>query len=263
MNIVLTERDFRILYHIFSEKVSKMGVLSRYFFKDSIKPCSKRLNKLQSSGLVKISPISLKKSVIKVVNLTEKGFKTLSKEYLLNASNTKRKSECIEHDLIISDIKRRFLTSEKIHNYFLENELHSSLFANSFEELSYAKELNPDSLFEVSHGLNKYLFFVEFEKSHQSIQKYISKITQYIDTGKELDVLYIFKSPSAEISFRNALKSINYDFQKVRFFSQRLDIFMSQNERVEFKDLTNIDNNLEFFLPQTGRRIGGESLANA
>jgi len=124
---VVTERDRNLFDYLFENKVATVEDIRHDIFNNASKALVyKRLGKLERSELIQRSAYSLEDKLFHVYSVTEKSYERFIVIIKEDIRRRQLKSDTIEHDLALVDIKRRLKKLVRIKNYFSENQLQSN-----------------------------------------------------------------------------------------------------------------------------------------
>ena len=191
-NIVLCERDFKILQLIFESKVMSREQIGICFFQNASKQTvNLRLQKIMELGLICRKPISLGYKIIYAYSLTPYGL-TKIKPLLPHKVETKsRLSECPLHDIALNDIRQAFEARDAVHNYYTENVLQTCADYKSDDKFRQFVRLNSDAMAEVDSRIGVLNLAIEFDTVYKSHIRYLKKINDYYFSHRIDGVLYV------------------------------------------------------------------------
>ena len=198
--VVVTERDKHLFRYLFVNKVATVGDIKMDIFgKTALRVVHYRLQKLALAGLVEAA--ALRDGYHRLVySLTKKGFT----EYIADENTIKRvqlKSDSLEHDLALLEIKRtlrRFKSSLAIYS---ENLLRSGIM-DDIPELRALRELNPDAVVKLKVNGKIYFLPLEYEASSKSPKRNAKLLSKYYTEPQLAGVIFISKTGTIEKKMR-------------------------------------------------------------
>ena len=123
----------------------------------------------------------------RVVNLTVKGFNLFVKNG--EEKREELKSNSVEHDLCLVDIRHKLLKQEKIKMYFTENEIQtwgSTLYKEGCVDFV---DLRPDAIVDMQTPSGTVKVPLEYDAHHKSRDRYTAFVDKYYNRN---DVAIVF-----------------------------------------------------------------------
>ena len=169
-----------------------------------------------------------------IYSLTSTGFKrSISEEKVMK--RVQLKSDSLEHDLTLLQIKRRFKDLKMVQGFYSENLILSGVLDNILE-IKQLRELRPDAIIKVIIN-NKTLFLpLEYEASSKYSRRNEKLLAKYYTSPFVPAVVFISKNES--IQKRICSKEIQRSSKKSeKFYYALLENVLSPQEKIP---LTNI-----------------------
>lgn len=234
INIEITKRDKKLFTYLFTNKIATNEQIRVDVFDSSSKQVvHRRLDKLITAKYLDAKYLRTKGNRL-IYFLTNKAIANYIgvKKDLIKAH---KKSYCPYHDLVLVDIKRQLLDSDKVTNYFSENILSSGVCDND-EKIKSIRELNSDAVLKVNIQGEEYYFTLEYERSQKAFKRYDTLIKNYYQNHHVQAVLFICENKPIKNQVMQAEKKIvtTGDF---KFFYTTLEeinslSFINQNQEV-------------------------------
>ncbi len=193
LGMYISKVDIEFLKYLHSVKVASYEQASRDIYHGlKSNSVAKRLRKLENNKLIEGYRSRTIRHGKKVVSLTKKGFS----EFVAKGEEQRIeiKSDSVEHDLSLVDIRHRFLQRPKIKRYICENELQT--WGKSHDDGIYSAfmNLNSDGLV-VAEGAENLLFLpIEFDAYHKSNSRYEQFFEKYYSSSEVTIALYVCNS---------------------------------------------------------------------
>ena len=191
-NVVLCNRDLRIMRSMFEGKVMSRDQINQQFFPDVSKDAvNKRLRKITSLGLIRRKPVIFEDRVIFGYSLTQRGLAKITPTLPYQVKAVRASSECPLHDIALNDIRQAFEAKPTVQRYYTENVLQSCDEYRDDEKFQPFVELNSDAMAEIDTRIGVLNLAIEFDATHKSKQRYSQKIDDYyVEYGVD-GVLYV------------------------------------------------------------------------
>ena len=233
-NVEITSRDRKLFKYLFTNKIATNEQIRVDVFNNSSKQVvHRRLNKLISAKYLDAKYLRTKGNRLTyfLTNKAMTNFIGFKKDII----KAHKKSYCPYHDLTLVDIKRKFLNSNIVTNYYSENTLSTGIFDNN-EMIKSIRELNPDAILKVNIQGEEYYFTLEYERSQKVIRRYETLIKNYYQNPNVQAVLFICENEQIKKQVMKAEKRI-VSQNEFKFFYTTLEelnslIFINQNQEV-------------------------------
>lgn len=189
--INIREVDKKLFFYLFINKIATKSQIARDIFPSiTHQALYKRLNKLAKYNfLEKNYHQDLSGKIIYCVG------KQALLEYFSNNSliEKKYKSDCINHDLSLVDIRSILIQKGSVQNYYTEALLKSKIESFSPEFDLFYSEIRPDALLKLKLTHGEYLFTLEYEASLKFLKRYKDLFKKYLNQNYVQGILYITK----------------------------------------------------------------------
>lgn len=191
--IVATERDKRLFLYLFVNKAATVRDITQDIFKGvCTKTVNRRLVRLSCAGLVEASAHRDLDNRM-VYSLTKKGLHRYVAERNV-AKRAQLKSDSVEHDLTILEIKRKFRTFKNVLGIYSENLVRSGLVDDHAKEFRHFRELRPDAVVKVKIRDKVYLLPLEYEASSKSPKRNAKLLGKYYSCPVVAGVFFIART---------------------------------------------------------------------
>lgn len=229
----ISKVDIEFLKYLHSVKVVSYEQANRDIYhgikRDSV---SKRLRKLESNKLIEGYRSRTVCHGKKIVSLTKKGFY----EFVAKGEEQRveLKSDSVEHDLALVDIRYRFLRRPKIKKYLSENELQT--WGKSHYDGIYSTfvNLNSDSLVVVKGADNLQFLPIEFDAFHKSNSRYEQFFEKYYNSSEVTIALYVCNTKRIMMQLMKVEEQKGNTVHPKFFYILKNDLF--ENDELVFKN---------------------------
>ena len=241
--IRLTDRDKKILHHLFENRMAtNRDIETRFFRNGARRSVTRRLIKLRKAGLIDMDVNYDLKSCY-FYFLQQAGFKKIYPEakYL---HGVKLKSPNVAHDFSLIQLKNLLEKAGIVQKYYTENMLMLDLIWPEIDNIfEYDQGFRPDALFIIeSLDGEKFYNAVELELNKKSQMRYSDKIQRYYLNEKISFVLFISSHKSIEKKVMSEEKNLypegNHKFYYGNFHSlmeKKLPFIFRNSKGIEFK----------------------------
>jgi hypothetical protein len=189
-SIWIQDRDKEILRGAFEHKVLDLESIHRLAFKDvHLEIARRRALKLCAYGYLDRIPFLRGGKHFSVFSPTEKGVSQIRKDYAGEMVLRTLKSQCIEHDLILFQIRRRLECLSMVKRYFTENMLQTLMALKNSNDFREFARLRSDAACTIKGKSGDLNIAIEFENSEQSNSRYESKFKDYY-IRSEIDLVF-------------------------------------------------------------------------
>lgn len=194
--VAVTARDEKLFRYLFVNKAATVEAIGRDIFGDiSIKTVHRRLLKLSSAGLVEAFAWRERGNKM-IYSLTKKGFR----EYIAEEKTLRRvqlKSDCLEHDLTLLEIKRIFKGFGMVQGFYSENLFRSGMM-DDIAEIKAIREVNPDAIVKVRLKGESFFLPLEYEASAKYSKRNDKILAKYYTSLGIAAVIFISKNDRIE-----------------------------------------------------------------
>ena len=175
--IEITDRDRLLFKELFENRVMSVDqIRTDIFSKVSQQAISRRLVKLTEYAFIERRTIcDLGGSKLSVYLNTQKAIKKMCGEYGHRITSELCKSDSVEHDLRLVDLRRRFMTMKCVTKYHTENVLQSCHEFSDSEDIRPFVIHNTDAVLEIEKNGKKITIGLEFENSEKAFERYTKR----------------------------------------------------------------------------------------
>ena len=186
--IFVTKKDVRFFQYLHAVKVSTYERVTRDIYTSyKVRSVSNRMRKMEDNHLlVGWRNRSLSESK-RIVSLTARGF-----DLFIRNSEEQRmelKSNSVEHDLSLVDIRHKLMKQEKIKTYLTENEIQTWGSTVYREDYSPFVDLRSDAIVNMQTSKGTVKVPVEYDAHHKSKDRYTAFVDKYYNKS---DVAIVF-----------------------------------------------------------------------
>ncbi len=175
-------------------------------------------------------------------SLTSKGMRVVTSNVKNLIDGKRFKSNSINHDLKLVNVRNKFLSLKTVKGYTTENQLQTYSFFNTKDDFSIFRDMRVDAVIDIQDFEKPRLLLpIELEISVKSITEYQMKIREIYFQKSIKYLFYVCNNGESE----RKIKKLEFDFTKERtkkIFYITYDELLSSKESVTF---TNQDN--QFF----------------
>ena len=191
-NVVLCNRDMRIMRLLFESKVMSREQINKQFFPTTSKhTVNIRLHKIMCLSLIKRKPIAVERGVFYGYSLTQRGLAEIKPTLPYEMKAMRSSSECPLHDIALNDIRKAFEAKSAVQSYYTENVMQSCDEYHDDKKFQPFIKLNSDAMVEVDTRIGVLNLAIEFDATHKSKRRYSQKVNDYyVEHGVD-GVLYI------------------------------------------------------------------------
>ena len=111
--------------------------------------------------------------------------------YLHQVSKPLCKSDSVEHDLQLVDLRRRIQSFRCVKSYLTENMLQACEKFTEIESIEPFVRNNTDGVLEILKNDRKIIIGLEFERSEKAFERYTRKLTSYHSDIRTSIIFYI------------------------------------------------------------------------
>lgn len=237
-NFVMTDRDRQVLSLLFENRVMLLGQIKREVFAASSLPAaSRRIAKLCRAGFVERRGIlgSTNRMQSLFMN-TPKGLEVIAGGYRFVISTALCKSDSIEHDVTLVDIRRRLQKLEMVSDYFTENMLQACQNLSEVPETRPFVGYNTDAVVELKRQNRKFFVGFEFENSEKAHERYVRKLLSYYADHGTTVILWVCANARIQTAVASAEKSIIAERKPRCFYGLTADV-LAESVQCTFVDL--------------------------
>jgi hypothetical protein len=189
---MVTLRDIEIMQFIFEHRAVSIKQLANKFFpKVSFQAAYMRLEKLVISKYLVKSFTIWNRTSAAFYGITEKGINTFCGSYKHQITKLDYKSDSINHDLGLVELRARLEKSKMVSGYYSECMLQNCSDLAGDDNFREFRLVNSDAALAIESSESKYHIALEYEISAKHLDDYINKLNDYYSSTKVALVLYI------------------------------------------------------------------------
>ena len=234
MSKSLTDRDIAIFKYLHENKVASGKHLHQFIFKSASGTARRRLIKLRQIGM--LAAISRDEDGDKsiVYSLTRKSFNLLQRIYPEDCLIKRYRSNSVDHDLRLLEIKNALQQKGLVSGYWPENILHSSARVQTNSRIIPFIDLQADAVIRLGRKVDEYFYCgIEYEASLKAQSEYARKIASiYLNENIEA-ILYVTKNLEIERRIKKTELEQAPGREKKIFFAQ-LEKVTNENSKITF-----------------------------
>ncbi len=165
--VVITERDKKIFQFLFENKVATaLQITNSFFENNSPKTAYRRLLYLARAGWLRKEGKFLSDRLIHIYGIADKTYEKYVHNEEVNGRKEQLKSNSIEHDLALVDIRLAFKKNQAVQKVYSENNLQSCYGFSKSDEFRDIVSLQSDGAVELLiHGKYRFIVPIEYEAS--------------------------------------------------------------------------------------------------
>ena len=223
--IIVNNRDLKIFSYLFEQKVASQKVIFENFFsKRAQNTMVGRLQKLFREKLIGKSGCDLNGRMQIYYSLKLKGFKAIEQDFIFDTPDPYLKSDSIEHDLEICEIRNKLESYEMVDQYYSENYLQNCCFGEKSQVLLPLRELNADAGIVIKTNDGKFTAAVEYERRRKTADKYAKKFNDYYLRDDITAVFYICETKEIAKMIAKVDREIGAGFRAKIYTTMREDM---------------------------------------
>ena len=232
--VAITSRDEALFRYLFVNKVATVADIGKDIFKEiSLKTIHRRLVKLSNAKLI-IARGQREHGNRMVYSLTKQGFA----KYVGEISSIKRvqlKSDSIDHDLALLEIKRAFKELKQVKGFYGENIIRSGIL-DDLKEIKRLKELHSDAIVKLEMNSTTWFLPLEYEANSKFSKRNEKLVRKYYTSPFIPAVLFISKDGKIEkrIQQKEKRKSTQGNY---KFYYLDLESVTKGNQQLKFNNL--------------------------
>ncbi|MFK7823318.1 MAG: hypothetical protein AB8G05_04120 [Oligoflexales bacterium] len=216
-NIYMDNRDVELLHYLFKVKVASCQQIHRDIYNDiCFGAAGNRIRRLQDNKFIEIGHNRLIHHGKRTVWLKKPGF-----EEFVRSGNEMRielKSDSINHDLVLVDIRRKFLDAPTTKRYRTENEIQT--WGGS------EKQLNSDAIVSMQIQTVILDIPIEYERSPKLKQRFENMVKRYYQKS-DYPLVFVLAETQAAIEAIKHCEQELFPRKKTKFFYSSVDELLS------------------------------------
>ncbi len=225
--------DEELLRYLHAVKVANYHQIHRDIYPGyHTRSVCNRLNVLEAKGLIVGMRQRFYASGKKVLSISKRGFEAVvAKE---TEKRLELKSEAIQHDLSLVDIRHRLMQANRISKYLTENQIQTWGSLEYGADIANLEHLNSDAIIAVQFPKAQVLVPLEYESHSKSETRYEPLVRNYYAKDEVAIVFYVCE---CEAIMNKIIKMENslYKGDKPKFFFCLLKELL-QDDAMPFKN---------------------------
>lgn len=233
LNVELNARDQRLLTYLFENKVASVEQISRDIFNNGhISTARRRLHKLWKVGKIeKIAHHSECRLRI-LYSLSPNGLRYLRSGKANDGTIGQRKSDSVEHDLELLDIRNRLTQAIETRTYLTENTLQSDKQYHLDPLIRHAVEMRSDAVLEHVRSEKRSWLPLEYEATAKSELRYLDKLKGYYARPKIGGILFIAENRQLLDIVSTLDQSLRDKYYLKMYFATKDQVFSAHKELI-------------------------------
>lgn len=233
LRVELTKRDFEVLKFLFEQRAATHKQIEKRFFSGCHRTVAqKRLSKLSEYGLITKFCTYHDEVNTTVYSVTAKGVGIIAKQYKHEITEPNFKSDSVNHDIGLVDMRERLEKSKMLIEYVSESVLQSCGGFKESEKFRAFSILNSDAALLIQTPKSTYQVALEYEASDKVESRYSKKLVDYYFAPSVDAVLYICGSGRIENLVRRA------DLDAGKKFEAKVFTCLENHARSDLESLT-------------------------
>lgn len=224
--VVTTDRDGSLFVRIFENRVMSARQIRAEFFPNNCRQAvSRRLGKLVEYGYLDRRSIQdgAGKDTSAYLN-TPKALNVVKSRYSRRITSDLYKSDSVEHDVKLVDLRRRLEAKEYVSGYYTENVLQACGELSELERVEPFVQNNTDAVIEFAKNGKKLIAGLEFENSEKTVERYTRKLLNYYSDPRIPFVFYVCTTPAIKNMVARAESAIVRKDRPRCFFALYADV---------------------------------------
>jgi hypothetical protein len=239
-NLNLTITDVNLLKFLHKAKVATSKQIGRDIYRNHLPQSMRKcLKKLRDRSLIEVTKGAIVNDRSYIYSLTKKGFNFVNNLYQQNLVSKRYKSDSIEHDLTLVDIRRRLSNKSIVDSYYTENEIQSEVSFSDSPKLSTYRAFLFDALMfcKKDNGRGAY-FAIQYEPVQKSSSRYKEIITNYYTEPLLNFVLYVCTGLATEKKIKEVETQVAKQSDRKIYFIQLTNL-INNNNSIKFINQNN------------------------
>lgn len=236
--IVLVERDKQLFIRVFENRImSASQVGAEFFLNVAAQNILRRLAKLARYGFLEKKVVCpLGGEDYSAFSITPKALEVVRARYPFRIVKEFCKSDSIEHDVDLVNVRNRLRALRSVTAYYTENMLQACEDFPGADSLAAFKKQNTDAALEIRKNGKVSVVGLEFERSEKASDRYAKKLFSYYSDSRTAVVLYVCRSPVIQRVIARAEASV-MGSNRPRCFYALLEDVLKANEKCTFRNL--------------------------
>ena len=228
--LIITRRDVQLFEYLHACKVATIKQINRDIFQTSRVTCYQRIKKYQEKKFIKAIGVFQNDIHCFAYEVTPKGEKIIKANLRGIMSGNRFRSNSIEHDLFLVDIKNIFASKKMVKAYYTENQIQTYFDFRSEENLQPFQEMQTDAcLILQKNDFDPIHVALELELSVKATERYRQKIREayYLNI---FGIIYICKDNFLIKKLQKIDEEVREERRTKIYFSTLDEILSSQEE---------------------------------
>lgn len=235
LRIAITDRDKCLFTSIFENRVmSSKQIRTSFFSKNCRQAASRRLGKLVEYGYLDRKSVQDPngKDTSAYLN-TPKSLNVVKQNYSHRITSDLFKSDSVEHDIKLVDLRREIESKDSVTGYYTENMLQACGDLYELKRIEPFIQNNTDAVIEFVKSGKKLIAGLEFENSQKAVERYTRKLLSYYSDPRVPFIFYICTTPEIKNLVARAESTLSRD-DRPRCFYARYEDILSKSSHCTF-----------------------------
>ncbi len=231
--VLITRRDRDLLKYIYLGKIATRQQIHRDIFnKAGLRTMQLRLQLLSNHGLIERRSFMKSNKAHYYYAVTKQSLPYVAQELGGLEIVRSEKSENIQHDITLVDIRNIVLSKSQVVGYYPENLLQTCEVFQNDPKFKAFVNINSDAALELNSTNGKFLMALEYEASGQSAARYREKLASYYQADWIPIVLYVCEKPCTIETLKNVDLELRKEMnaESKMYFSLRSDVHLGLKE---------------------------------
>jgi hypothetical protein len=214
----INERDIKLLHYLHAVKVASYKQIHRDIFPEhKYRSACNRIIQFKHLGLISGWHDRLSTEAYKVTKLSKLGFKRFVENG--QEQRVELKSDSVDHDLGLVDIRSCLMNYSKVKEYYTENQIQTWWATSRCETKQSLTPLHSDAIAQVILGNEKLWAAIEYESAAKAEARYEPIVKRYYSNTDVSLVLYICSSNEVLNKIRKTEMKL-FETEYPKFFYQ-------------------------------------------
>lgn len=229
--VVVTDRDRKLFCQLFENRAMRRDQIHVFAFLGASEQATlKRLSSLVRNGFLDRQYVdSQRNRILAVFENTPKALKEIADAYPHKITSELCKSDSVEHDLCLVDLRAKFQRLSLVNNYLTENMLQGCEKFSSMEAIRPFVVNNTDAAFELKGKSKKIWIGLEFENSEKAHERYVRKLVNYYSNDKVQIIFYVCGSPRVRVAVADAERAMIGDRSPKCYYALLSDVLKTES----------------------------------
>ncbi len=235
---MLVERDKQLLVRIFENRIMSVSQIGAEFFQEVARQTfAMRLLKIAHYGFLERKIVcSAEIGDFPAYSITPKALEIVRARYQFKIVKEYCKSDSVEHDVELVNVRNRLRTFRSVAGYYTENMLQACEDFSGTDALAAFKSHNTDAALEIRKNGKITVVGLEFERSEKVFERYARKLRSYYSDSRTAVIFYVCRSAAIQRALARAEASV-MGSSRPRCFYALLGDVLQPNEKCTFTNL--------------------------